>query len=555
MNYTPILIVFAGLFLYIGFQHLLISFISRQRAVNIYFGLFALAIGGVEIYSVTAIKATNITLFVYSFKRIWFFLFLVQLFWVFFLAVYTRIIYRKFLYLFVCLSILAICLNQILPNGLMRGDIIGFKLRLSHFNEVEAYITTKFNKFSILEFVLIILVDVYSLVILFRYFRSTQQRYTIWLKISFIVLQVVQVNDFLVMTRLLDFFLMHLGCLFIIIIFTCLLLSNYFKSINSLEELDVNREIWKTKEEIVHMIVHDLKLPLNILMNLTDDLSKDEIIDRVRGSVKKIQYYMFDILDMLQSENIDFKIQKSEYSINDIMRDTFDNVSFFIRQKKITFIFESDNEYIVNVDRALIERVLTNMLYNSVKYTANEGLIKVVFEYLNENTLKICISDNGLGIEKDKLGLVFNKFATFNKKGDLISSSSGLGLTFCKKVVEEHGGSLEIESEFGEGTSISFDLKITRVNLLETGFKIIEKYNMINSENMTELEINYLSKYYDMLSNCNLYEVTRLRRVIKILENDNFINKEWLCQLNDSVDNFNENSFLRLVNLIKPRSC
>jgi len=46
-----------------------------------------------------------------------------------------------------------------------------------------------------------------------------------------------------------------------------------------------------------------------------------------------------------------------------------------------------------------------------------------------------------------------------------------------------------------------------------------------------------------------------LRRVIKILENDNFINKEWLCQLNDSVDNFNENSFLRLVNLIKPRSC
>jgi len=552
MNYTPILVIFVGIFFFVGLQQLFLGFIMKFNVVNMSFGLLALAMAGLEVNSVYAIKATNLDSFILSFKLIWFFLLLVQIIWIYFLSIFTQLIYKKFISLFVVLSLLAIVLNLLLPTGLMRGEVIGFKLRPSIFNETEAYITTKFSIYSLLEFVLILFLNVYTIILSLKYFKRKHNKYPFWLIVSFVVFFLSEINDFLVMARVLDFYLIHLGYLFVISTLSGVLFRNYIKSINAVEEFELQQDYWKMKEEIVHMIVHDLKLPLNNLINIPENLSKEENVDRIQSNANRIQYHIFDILEVHRSENPDFKIQTSNCNINDIIQVAFGNVRFIIRQKKQTFIFETDKEYFVDADRNLIERVFINLLSNAVKYTPIDGVIQIELHEINEIVLEILVIDNGIGIEKGKLDLIFNRFEVIDKTNRQTLPSTGLGLSFCKMSVEAHGSKLKVVSVFGEGTTVGFDLNIVRVNTLVNKFSIVEKSELIYVPDMSIDEVNYLLKYYHLLQNCSLNKISLLRRLIKIMENDQYVNKRWLQQLHEASNDFRENSFRELISIIKP---
>jgi len=551
MNYTPVLTAFAGIFFFIGIQHLIISFTPKLNAVNLCFGLFVLAMCGVEVNSIFAIKAVDIISFIHSFKLTCFFLFLVQLLWVYFLTVTSKVIYRKFLILFTLLSILAIVLNQLLPIGLMRGELIGFGFRMSHFNEIESYVITKFSIYSILQFILIALANIHFVIVMFQYFRDSYIRHTIWLILTFSIVLLVEVNDFLVFYRVLDFYLLHVGFMCVILIITGVLLYNYIKSVNLFGESELKKRKWKIKEEIVYMIIHDLKLPLNILLNLSDNLSKEVIVDKVQSCSKNIQCCLQDIFDILKTENEELNLQECEFSVNRVIQIAFDNVEFFIKQKRIEFVFESKMDYFVCADKNLIERVLTNVLSNSMKYTPYGGLIKIELCEIVEGILEISVIDNGIGIEKDKLFSVFDKFAFKSEIKNPILSSTGLGLVFCEMAIKAHGTNLKVSSVLDEGTTVSFGLKIIHKSIFDCNFNIIQKYNLIVEE-IPESDIKYLSKYYDLLNNCNINEISLLRKIIKIMRNDHCINKEWLAQFIDSCDNFDDNTFAELINLIRP---
>jgi len=552
MNYTPVLAAFAGIFFFIGIQHLLIGFVSKQRSVNLSFGLLTLVMAGFEVNSIVAIKATNVDSFVHSFKLIWFFLFLVQVAWVSFVSVLTKIIYKKFIFLFALLSLLAIVLNLLLPTGLMRGEIIGFCLKMSRFNEHEAYITTKFSVYSILEFTLIILLNAHSITVLLQYFRGIHIRYSIWLIISFVVLLVAEVNDFLVMARVSDFYLVHLGYMCVTLTMAAVLLRNYIESVNSVGELEFEQKKWRTQEEILHMIVHDFKMPLNVLMNMSASQSREDIINTVSNHTKKMEYHLLDILAMNKQDNYALRIRTEKCSIIDIIESAFDCVKYIVRQKRIIFTFESEIEYIVEVDRNHIERTIVNILTNSVKYTLDNGEIKIELYELQNNVLELRIVDNGIGIEKEKLKVVFNKFEFINKPIDTTLLSTGLGLAFCKMALEAHDSNLKLDSVPGIGTSVSFGLKIVTATKLENSFKILERFGLIDVVNMTEAQIKYVSTHYDVLHYCSLNEISVLRKTIKIMENDIYVNREWLWQLKTSCNNFNETSFRILIGMLKP---
>ena len=124
-----------------------------------------------------------------------------------------------------------------------------------------------------------------------------------------------------------------------------------------------------------------------------------------------------------------------------------------VKEKNLDFILEEkDKNILINADKARIRQVLINILNNSVKFT-EKGSITISIEKVNEKA-KITVKDTGIGIQKDKISYLFNKFYTANDYGSA-TSGAGLGLNIVKTIIDMHKGEVNIESEVNKGTTVT----------------------------------------------------------------------------------------------------
>ena len=528
--------------------HLFRGFGANRSTAMTCFVLFVLTTVLFEISSAYIMRTSNNCSLVFMFKIAWSFLLVSQVLRVFFLSVFTKIIYKKFLFLF--LSFFVLILNLSLTNGLIREGIAGGELKMSCYFGMKSFVISDFSKYALVELLLIVLLNVHTVIILIKYYRIIRSRSIIWVLIGFLFLFIVQVK----LVIPFDFYIVYFGYLGFVCALIIAVIYESLKYVGLKDELKLQKVISETREETVHMIIHDFKVPLSILKNISENQSKDDILNSVRASASKMQYQIQDILDVYKQNYSALKISKEPCSLNSIVESAFENVIFFTKQKNITLIYKSAKEYIIDVDRSIIERVIINLLFNSVKYTSNGGLIKVELYELDLNLLEIRVVDNGTGIEAEKLNSVFNKFETYGNPVNSIHSSTGLGLSFCKVAVEAHGSSLELESVVSVGTSVSFKVDVIHADRLKRSFNSIELPESFSSIILTSSEKYYLSVYYVYLKRYSINEISDLRKIIKIIEKDEHINAIWLRCLDVSVNAFDKDSFIRLVEMINPQS-
>jgi len=172
---------------------------------------------------------------------------------------------------------------------------------------------------------------------------------------------------------------------------------------------------------------------------------------------RKIKFQVMDILDNYKTDNFGLKLKKEECDLNDIIESATENVNYFIKQKNIQLVYNAER-CVVFIDAYIIERVITNLLSNSIKYSQNDGFIEIVVKRINIDYVEIKFIDNGIGIEKNKLERVFNKFEKINRQNNEIIQSTGMGLAFCKMAVEAHGGKIYLDSVENKGTTVSLIL-------------------------------------------------------------------------------------------------
>ncbi len=221
--------------------------------------------------------------------------------------------------------------------------------------------------------------------------------------------------------------------------------------------LEVN--IQKMKEEIFRSIAHDLRSPLLNMQGYIKLLSytEDEKIKNYLNGLKEESDIVFkmieNILDIsrIEDRKIDLKIEK--ININELIRKLVSRFMVRAKIKEIDFKFYiSDKEVLIYGDENLLSRAIENILTNAFKYTDNGGKVEVVVED-DENFVKIRISDTGRGIEEDKLDRIFEKFTSFSKDG------FGLGLSIAKNIVEMHKGKIYVKSKLGEGSVFIIEFK------------------------------------------------------------------------------------------------
>jgi signal transduction histidine kinase/Tfp pilus assembly protein PilF len=298
-------------------------------------------------------------------------------------------------------------------------------------------------------------------------------------------------------------------------------------------------ELDSFKEGMTGMIVHDLKNPLNAIINVSNDI-------KAKQSGKQMLNMVMNILDVAKYEQTCMVIDKSAYSLLELSRNAIDEVLFLVDQKSILITNNIKPEIGIKGDKEIIERIFINLLTNAIKYTPNNGSLDLKGSLLGTGFVEVKVSDSGEGIPADKLNSVFDKFGQLAAKSSGKVRSTGLGLTFCKMAVEAHGGSIKVESKVASGTTFIFTLEAT--DNIETGLRqkqiICEKSVLI----FTELEKEILKPHLEKLQMLMVYESSQIKAILKeVDEQERESIHKWKEEMQQCLFAMNEEKYKELI--------
>jgi two-component system sensor histidine kinase/response regulator len=173
-----------------------------------------------------------------------------------------------------------------------------------------------------------------------------------------------------------------------------------------------------------------------------------------------------DLLDISKLESGLLELEYAELDPTALVDEALAAVAQLAADKSLTLLalIEPDLPYL-HGDREKLRRVLVNLIGNAVKFTPREGTITITVSIgRDEGEGMVCfaIADTGDGIPAEAFGRIFEKFGQLDKHTQGPKQGTGLGLTFCKMVVEAHGGSIRVESELGLGSTFLFGIPVER---------------------------------------------------------------------------------------------
>ncbi|HHT9124648.1 MAG TPA: ATP-binding response regulator [Candidatus Brocadiia bacterium] len=236
-----------------------------------------------------------------------------------------------------------------------------------------------------------------------------------------------------------------------------------------------NNELLKLgrfKDDLTHLLVHDLKNPLVNIMELVrqtlrydaENLTERQVekLCQTRTSAETLLNLIITLLDISKLEEGKMVLNRSSFDMKEAIY--FGIREFKVIADELGIQIEAalpGNTLIVNADYELIQRIILNLLSNAIRHTRRGGSVSISAR-VNEDKENIIttVSDTGEGIPRQYWDTIFEKFAQVELSEMGLKSDRGLGLTFCKMAIEAHGGKIWVESEVGKGSAFSFTLPL-----------------------------------------------------------------------------------------------
>jgi len=232
----------------------------------------------------------------------------------------------------------------------------------------------------------------------------------------------------------------------------------------------IKKKFEDNRNELISNISHDLKTPITTIKGYIEG-----IIDGIPGSKEKMDKYLKTIyqnavnMESLINELFLFsELELKEFPLNFVkvnikayLTDCSEELKFYLAEKGIVLGFNAEykSEEMVYIDREKIKRVILNIINNAVNHKTKINPTITIQLTEGKEEAQIEIQDNGLGIPKEALRNVFERFYKADKARSLNSSGTGLGLYIAKKIILSHGGHIWAKSQEGKGTTIYFTLK------------------------------------------------------------------------------------------------
>lgn len=230
------------------------------------------------------------------------------------------------------------------------------------------------------------------------------------------------------------------------------------------------QELEKLRENLTHMIIHDLRTPLTSLIAGMQTLEMVGELNELQREMKDVAVaggetllsMINDLLDVEKMESGAMELQYTDLNPGELVAKACGQVASLCENQEL--LLESiipDGLPPLRGDESKLRRTLVNLLGNAIKFTPSKGTITVeVSHVLEERSVCFSVRDTGEGIPPEAFGLIFEKFGQVANRKAGRSRSTGLGLTFCKLAVEAHGGQINVESKPGEGSKFSFNVPL-----------------------------------------------------------------------------------------------
>jgi len=245
-------------------------------------------------------------------------------------------------------------------------------------------------------------------------------------------------------------------------------LMNFVGLITDVSE---RRKIEALRDGLMHMIVHDLRTPVGVILAFLDiikdqaatKLDLDDIhfvhfIEIVRRNAETLNDMITTLLDVNRLEAGEMPLHLENCNLCELVESATAATRALVGERRLSLDLPS-TPVTVPCDPAIILRVINNLVSNALKFTPQGGKVRVAVD--REQTLaRVSVGDDGPGIPKEFYGRIFEKFGQL--EGDRQIHSTGLGLTFCKLAVETHRGTISVESEPNKGSIFSFTLPLDR---------------------------------------------------------------------------------------------
>ncbi len=225
----------------------------------------------------------------------------------------------------------------------------------------------------------------------------------------------------------------------------------------------------KRDEELTAFVVHDLKTPLaNMVTGLhcikdrnQSDAKIDEFAQMGLTSGKRMEMMIHSLIDLSKMEGGE-KIAKPEpMDVEKVARESLEIVSLWAQKSgaQQRLLNESERETI-NADSEIITRILSNLLSNAIKVSPSNGVVTLRIWDRGEREIAYSVQDEGPGIPAQWRDKIFDPHYISESSKDGVYRGSGLGLTFCRLAVHDMGGDIWVDSQEGEGTTVTFTLPI-----------------------------------------------------------------------------------------------
>lgn len=227
-----------------------------------------------------------------------------------------------------------------------------------------------------------------------------------------------------------------------------------------LDQYNQLRTIELQRDDMLQMLVHDLRNPLSSLLaglSLVSEVGpleapQKQVLEIAQRGGNSLLQLINEILDVSKCEAGQLQLNCMPVALEPLMQDAIEQVSQLAAKAGVSLSCQAaDADIRVSLDADKIRRVLINLLSNAIQHTPDGGSVSLQAATRADGQLELSVHDNGLGIPADQIAHIFDKFSDL-KLRRVMGTSTGLGLAFCRQVMRAHGGDISAESLLGEGS-------------------------------------------------------------------------------------------------------
>lgn len=229
-----------------------------------------------------------------------------------------------------------------------------------------------------------------------------------------------------------------------------------------LQDITEHIKLDNMRKEFIADVSHELKTPITSIMGYADTLLEEEydketqskFLSVIASEARRMAKLVTDLLTLSKNDSNTNIVRKEQFDLGELVKKCQDKLAIEIKRKNHNVnCFVTADVPPVYADKDDIERVVLNILTNSIKYTKEGGEIKIYVGFVY-NDAYIKIFDNGIGIPEEHLNRIFERFYRVDKARSREMGGTGLGLSIAKDLLDRNGGSIDIKSQVGKGTEV-----------------------------------------------------------------------------------------------------